>query len=479
MAQPAEYSIATRRAPPTRCFSPASSCFAPGISLGGARQMSQRAGFDRVHQPARLAGRGNQVVPPPRRQMTALVSDARDVGRDRVDAAEVVEQPGVEPFGFQRVANAPQDPSVAGEAASIVPQYNRLNRLRQRRVVACLARQVMSVNYATTLQIGGARRVSGRDRLERRPDAAIVASADADLQGPGRLRRRRRARHRQGRALRPRSHARRLSGLRRRPSPVDHQLLRGEHSGRSRRPAALFARYDARARRPEQRDAVRGTPLRDDSRRRAHRRAQIAERQGARAAVHRALSRRQRRDGHRPDRRPNRGGAGVHEQQAAPAGVGRQVHGQEAPVDHAGAERASISGRPAAGLQNSRVQDPYEQERAFYAQQTHGTAAERGGVVQRRSRAPEDDSPRERGDRLRHQRRHPAVRRAAEQLHRASSTTFARRSRPPPGPTSASTASTRAACTSIADDTIGVAALPDHADPSAVGIGSVSRCATS
>src|SRR4051794_20932796 len=56
--------------------------------------MDERAG---------LAAGGNQVVPPSRREMAALPSDSADVDGNRVDPAEIVEQPPVEPVGLQRL----------------------------------------------------------------------------------------------------------------------------------------------------------------------------------------------------------------------------------------------------------------------------------------------------------------------------------------------------------------------------------------
>ena len=64
--------------------------------------MRERILFDRMDQPARLAAGRNQVIPASRREMTALAIDLGDVRRDGVDAAEVVEQPGVERVGAQR-----------------------------------------------------------------------------------------------------------------------------------------------------------------------------------------------------------------------------------------------------------------------------------------------------------------------------------------------------------------------------------------
>jgi hypothetical protein len=74
-----------------------------GFELIPARVARRRTGqvregvlFNRVHQRARLALRGNKVVPPSRRQMAALALHRRNVGGNRIDAAEVVQQPAVQ-----------------------------------------------------------------------------------------------------------------------------------------------------------------------------------------------------------------------------------------------------------------------------------------------------------------------------------------------------------------------------------------------
>ena len=72
------------------------------IVLGGAGKMRERAPLDGVHELARLAAGGNQIEPAPCRQVPGLPGDRRDVGRDRVQPPEVVEQPGVESVGGER-----------------------------------------------------------------------------------------------------------------------------------------------------------------------------------------------------------------------------------------------------------------------------------------------------------------------------------------------------------------------------------------
>ena len=58
--------------------------------------MRERIFLDRVHEGARFADRGNEVVPAAGGEMAALAVDGSDVGGQRVDAAEVVQQPAVE-----------------------------------------------------------------------------------------------------------------------------------------------------------------------------------------------------------------------------------------------------------------------------------------------------------------------------------------------------------------------------------------------
>ena len=49
------------------------------VALGGAGEMRQRMALDGMNQSARLAGRGNQVVPAACREMPALMVDARQL----------------------------------------------------------------------------------------------------------------------------------------------------------------------------------------------------------------------------------------------------------------------------------------------------------------------------------------------------------------------------------------------------------------
>ena len=91
--------------------------------------------------------------------------------------------------------------------------------------------------------------------------AAASASADPDLQGAGRVRRGRRARHRRAGPVRPRPDEGRLPGLRGRQAADHLQLLAGRHPGRTRRPAALRRAPDRarRARRTSGRSTAAST----------------------------------------------------------------------------------------------------------------------------------------------------------------------------------------------------------------------------
>ena len=69
--------------------------------------MLERVRLDGVHQGARFAGRGDEVVPAPRGEVPALAADAGDVHRDAIDAVEVVQQPPVEPLRTQGCLHRP------------------------------------------------------------------------------------------------------------------------------------------------------------------------------------------------------------------------------------------------------------------------------------------------------------------------------------------------------------------------------------
>ena len=65
--------------------------------------MRERVRFNRMDQRARLSGRRNQVIPPPRGEVAALTKDTGHVRGNRIDASEIVEEPGVDPVRFQRL----------------------------------------------------------------------------------------------------------------------------------------------------------------------------------------------------------------------------------------------------------------------------------------------------------------------------------------------------------------------------------------
>ena len=102
MAQLGEYSMATRRKPCSSRAEPGFELVAARVPLGGAGKMGERVPLDGMDQPARLAGRGNQVVPAARGQMSALPVDRRQIASDGVQPAKVVQEPAVDRVGPQR-----------------------------------------------------------------------------------------------------------------------------------------------------------------------------------------------------------------------------------------------------------------------------------------------------------------------------------------------------------------------------------------
>ena len=78
---------------------------ASGILFRCARQMVQSVTFDGVDETPWLRRSRNEVVPTSRRQMAALPPDRRELDGNRVQAAEIVEQPTVEAIGAQRRLN--------------------------------------------------------------------------------------------------------------------------------------------------------------------------------------------------------------------------------------------------------------------------------------------------------------------------------------------------------------------------------------
>ena len=207
--------------------------------------------------------------------------------------------------------------------------------------------------------------------------------------------------------------------------------------------AAAVRRGADRTRRALQRAAIRRPRLRRHPRRPAYRCAPHDAGEDGDAAVHRAQPRRQRPDGGRPHRRPHRCGTGVHQQQAAAPGVGRQVHGPQAGLGDHRPQRPVL---PSARRGARGFADRRSRRTGARLQRAVDDAIAEGDrrVAQRPARPAQDDHLRERGDRLRHHRRHPPVR-CAEQLGVCVDRRHPRRrSTPPRGPTSPSTPSIRA-----------------------------------
>ena len=67
--------------------------------------MIKRVALDGVDEPTRFAGRRNQVVPAPCRQMPATSIDAGDLDGNRIETVEVVQQPAVDAIGRERCLN--------------------------------------------------------------------------------------------------------------------------------------------------------------------------------------------------------------------------------------------------------------------------------------------------------------------------------------------------------------------------------------
>src|SRR5262249_22461908 len=78
---------------------------AAGVLRRRAGKVAERILFDDVNEAARLARRRDEVVPATGREMTALSRHAGHVDGDRIEAAEVVQQPAVETVGLQGCLN--------------------------------------------------------------------------------------------------------------------------------------------------------------------------------------------------------------------------------------------------------------------------------------------------------------------------------------------------------------------------------------
>ena len=89
--------------------------------------------------------------------------------------------------------------------------------------------------------------------------------------------------------------------------------------------------------------------------------------------VHRALRRRQRSRRGGPHRRPQRCQPGLHQQPAAAAAGGRQVHGPQAALVDAEQDRRRATGAPARPLASDPARDLDDKERGFQARNTLDT----------------------------------------------------------------------------------------------------------
>ena len=176
------------------------------------------------------------------------------------------------------------------------------------------------------------------------------------------------------------------------------QLPRRRPAGRAARRATV-CRIADRAGRPHQPPRVRRPRLCADARRSQHQLFAIDSGQAGGAAVHRALSRRERRRRNRADRRLAAGRAGVHRQPDAPAARDRRLHGPEAPLGDA-RENRRLQPEP----RHARLHDAARHERSGTGAQgaPHAVGAQVGGRLSRRhSRSPQGRALFQRGHRLR------------------------------------------------------------------------------
>ena len=158
----------------------------------------------------------NEVAPAASREMSALTADAGHIERNRIQPVKIVEQPR-RPDLRRSVRVEPLQPRASTlEAAmsAIVPQYNPGTghaSARADRSLEC-GRPILrgSRSYDATFHAYRARRAAGGCRSRRRSGqqpapasgqpARVGTFTRIQLQGPGRLCRRGRARHRQQRA---------------------------------------------------------------------------------------------------------------------------------------------------------------------------------------------------------------------------------------------------------------------------------------
>ena len=248
--------------------------------------------------------------------------------------------------------------------------------------------------------------------VRRRTPPAAAAAASADLQGAGRLRRGRRRRHRPAGQVRPRPEEGGLPGAsrtasRRRSAPSRWSTSRSSAPiGRSSPSAPIEPDVKTNER------AVRRPRLRDGARRPAHRAS--AARRASKIAAKQFIERRLGANdlmaivhtGGRQQRQP-----GIHQQQAAAARGGRQDScGRKLDSATANRDQRVLPARATCASSGDRDQRSGRPERAFNARSTLDTLQQRRRVVRRRPRPPQDDPVRQRRDRLRHPRHHPADR---------------------------------------------------------------------
>ena len=171
------------------------------------------------------------------------------------------------------------------------------------------------------------------------PAAAAAAAAD-HVPRRDQLRRGRCARARCARQVRDRPEAGRLPGLRRSASRRRSRRSRSSTFRSSAQQRPLFASKPDRAGCAQQPAGRRRPHLPARARRPAHHRAALAAHQGSRPGmfIERYIGANDTRRG-RLHRRPHRREPGLHQQPAAVAAGGRQVHGQEAPVVDAEQDR--------------------------------------------------------------------------------------------------------------------------------------------
>ena len=188
--------------------------------------------------------------------------------------------------------------------------------------------------------VAGRRRPAAALAARRQPPAAARRPSRGHLQGRDQLRRGRRRGLRPAGPVRPGPEAGGLRGPRGRRRAGRHRVHAGEHPDRARRAGAAAGHDGHRARRRDQRPAVRRARLRDHPRRQAH--GGAAQRRRSRRPPTQFIT------SYMADNDlaavittsgQGSGDAGVHQQQAAAAARGEQLHRPEDPVGDRGAPR--------------------------------------------------------------------------------------------------------------------------------------------